>query len=179
MLEISVPAKEFYDETNQVFVYTRPTVLQLEHSLISVSRWESKWKKPFLSDKDKTVAETLDYIRCMTINGHVDPNVYMALSAEDQKKISEYISDEQTATKIYRMKEAPAPKRTITSELVYSWMVMYNIPFECQKWHFSRLLKLIEVLEVNTSNQKMSRGETMRSNAALNRARRAKLHSKG
>ena len=180
MLEIHVPEREFYDERNEVFIKTRPVTLQLEHSLMSVSRWESKWRKPFLTDEDKTRAETMDYIRCMTINRDVDPNVYAALTPNDIQKIMDYVGAELTATKVYRLKSTNAPKKTITSEVIYSWMVMYNVPFECQKWHISRLLKLLDVLEIaNNPTNKMSKGETARSNAALNKARRAKLHSKG
>lgn len=180
MLEIHVPEREFYDERNEVFIKTRPVILQLEHSLMSVSRWESKWRKPFLTDEDKTRAETMDYIRCMTINRDVDPNVYAALTSDDIQKIMDYVGAELTATKVYRVKSTNAPKKTITSEVIYSWMVMYNVPFECQKWHISRLLKLLDVLEIaNNPKNKMSKGETARSNAALNKARRAKLHSKG
>ena len=180
MIEIYVPERELYDEVNEVFITTKPCILQLEHSLLSVSRWESKWRKSFFANEEKTRAESLDYIRCMTINRNVDSYVYQLLSNKDLDRISEYIDASLTATTFHRYKKAPPNRQIITSELIYSWMVTYNIPFECQKWHLSRLMTLIEILNIQNSPQKkMGKNEILRSNAELNRARRAKLHSKG
>ena len=180
MLTVHVPAREWWDEEHEMFVNSKPATLQLEHSLLSVSKWESKWKKPFLSNEDKSYEETIDYIRCMTINRNVDPYVYAALTPENVKDITEYIGETRSATTINRHGRKQPSRQIITSELIYSWMVTYGIPFECQKWHLSRLMMLIEVVQIeNSPRQKMGRNEILRSNAELNRARRAKLHTKG
>lgn len=172
--------KEWWDESKEIFVETPPATLQLEHSLLSVSKWESKWKIPFLSNSEKTTEQTLDYIRCMTINRNVKPYVYSALSSADIGKILDYIADSHTATTIKRMGGKKGGGREIvTSELIYYWMILYGIPFECQKWNISRLLTLIEVCEAKQNPKKMGRNEILRSNAQLNAARRAKLHTKG
>lgn len=180
MLEVHVPEREWWDEGHERFLKTKPAILQLEHSLLSVSKWESKWKKPFLSDNEKTYGETIDYIRCMTINRNVDPYVYNALTPENLKEITDYIGETRSATTINKRGNRAPKKTIITSEVIYSWMVTYGVPFECQKWHLSRLMMLIEVLQIENSPQKkMGRNEILRSNAELNRARRAKLHTKG
>lgn len=180
MLEIHVSEKEWWDETQEVFMKTPAATLQLEHSLVSLSKWEAKWQKPFLSNDDKTSEETLDYIRCMTINRNVKPYVYKALGSDNLKLITDYIASPQTATTITHRGNSPKGQKEIyTSEVIYYWMIMYGIPFECQKWHLNRLLTLIEVCNAKQNPQKMSRSAIYEQNKALNAARRAKMHSKG
>ena len=180
MLEIHVSEKEWWDETQEVFMKTPAATLQLEHSLVSLSKWEAKWQKPFLSNDDKTSEETLDYIRCMTINRNVKPYVYKALGSDNLKLITNYIASPQTATTITHRGNPPKGQKEIyTSEVIYYWMIMYGIPFECQKWHLNRLLTLIEVCNAKQNPQKMSRSAIYEQNKALNAARRAKMHSKG
>ena len=180
MLEITVPGTELYDEVNNVFITTKPCTLRLEHSLVSISKWESKWKKPFLDPKTKSQEESIDYIKCMTLNQNVDPNVYLGITAEQMETINEYVSDNKTAT-WFRDSDKKSPNRNVvTSELVYYWMASYQIPFETQKWHFSRLMTLIHIFNVkNQEPKKMSKNEILARNKALNEARRAKLHTKG
>ena len=179
-LSITVPAREFFDSRTGEFIETKETVLHLEHSLISISKWESKWHKPYLSKDDKTREEAVDYIRCMTLNGGVDPNVYYALTEENINDITAYMSDPMTATTIKKQNYRPSGE-IITSDIVYYWMTELNIPFDpCQKWHFSRLLTLIEVCSIKkTPSKKMSKADTLRQNHALNAARRAKYHTRG
>ena len=178
MLEIIVPGREFFDEDKNEFVTTKSTKLTLEHSLISLSKWESKWEKPFLSS-DKSVPETIDYIRCMTLTQNVDPLVYNALNNENVQDVVKYIEAPMTATKVKAQKHA-RNSETVTAELIYYWMIALNIPFECQKWHLNKLLTLIEVCSVkNQPQKKMSRSEILRSNRELNAARRAKYKTKG
>ena len=178
MLEIIVPGREFFDEDKNEFVTTKSTKLTLEHSLISLSKWESKWEKPFLSS-DKTVPETIDYIRCMTLTQNVDPLVYNSLNNENVQAVVKYIESPMTATKVKSQKHA-RNSETVTSELIYYWMIALNIPFECQKWHLNKLLTLIEVCSIkNQPQKKMSRSEILRSNRELNAARRAKYKTKG
>lgn len=178
MLEILVPGKEYFDEDKNEFIYSKPTKLSLEHSLISLSKWESKWKKPFLSS-DKTAEETIDYIRCMTLTQNVQPEVYLSLSGDNIQAVTDYIEDPMTATKIKRVGKGPKGE-TITAELIYYWMVTLNIPFECQKWHLNRLITLVEICSIkNQPQKKMSKGEILRQNRELNAARRAKYKTRG
>ena len=179
MLEIEVNGAEFYDEATNEFIYTDPVVLRLEHSLVSLSKWESKWKIPFLSAKRLTNEQALDYIKCMTINQNVNDNVYRALGSEELSAIEKYISEERTATTFARTNEPPS-RQVVTSELIYFWMSSYNIPFECQKWHLSRLLTLIRIANIkNQPEKKMSKHAVMSRNSKLNAARRKAMHSKG
>lgn len=179
MLRIIVPASEQWDEKKQEFITTKQQTLQLEHSLVSLSKWESKWCKPFLSDKEKTFEETIDYIRYMTLTQNVDPNVYTALTKENIVEIQEYIKAPMTATTFKRQAVGHNGEQ-ITSELIYYWMVALNIPFECQKWHLNRLITLVKVCEIKNQPAKtMSRRNTMNQNAALNAARRSRMHSRG
>ena len=180
MLQITVPSSEFYDEAKDEFIYTKEQTLQLEHSLVSLSKWEAKWKKAFLGKQEKTYEETIDYIRCMTITKNVDPAVYDRLSQENINEINEYIGDSMTATYIREDDGSKASKDTVTAELIYYWMIAQNIPFECQKWHLNRLLMLIKVCSVkNAPPKKINRREAAASNAKLNAARRKRLHTKG
>lgn len=180
MLRIIIPAAELWDEAKQEFVTTKEQTLQLEHSLVSLSKWESKWNKAFLGKQEKTREETLDYIRCMTITQNVKPDVYAYLTRENIKQINDYIDAPMTAIHFSNEKQGGINRETVTSELIYYWMIALNIPFECQKWHLNRLLTLIRVCSnKNTPPKKMSRHEIVSRNAALNAARRKKLNSRG
>lgn len=181
MLVITVPAIEGFDDEKQEFVtLAKEQTLQLEHSLVSLSKWESKWCKAFLSKSEKTLDETVDYIKCMTITQNVNPEVYDRLSRSNIDAINNYIDAPMTATTFHTDNQKGHSSETITSELIYYWMISLNIPMECQKWHLNRLLTLIRVCNVkNTPPKKMSKGDIMRRNAALNAARRKQLNSKG
>ena len=185
MLEIKVGSRELYNEKTKTFIEVQGVTLQLEHSLISISKWESKWHKPFMINSDKLSRdEIIDYIKCMTIApGHVDPNVYFSLSQENVNEIIEYIKNPMTATWFKEDKTRPKSKDIITSELIYYWMIALQIPFECQKWHLNRLLTLIRVCnaknEESTSKNKLSQKDLMSRNKALNAQRKARLHTKG
>ena len=180
MLQITIPATELYDEITETYIYTEATTLRLEHSLISLSKWESKWCKSFLSNTGLTPEETLDYVKCMTITKGVDPNVYLSLTAENMKAINEYIAAPMTATYFSESKTGKLNNEPVTSDLVYYWMVALQIPFECEKWHLNRLLTLIRVCNVkNQPPKKMSSKELMSRNAAINAANRKRFNSKG
>lgn len=182
MLVLDVPEIELFDEAKEEFFKVKKTELRLEHSLVSIAKWESKWKKPFLSPikNDKTPAEMLDYIRCMTVSQNVDPNVYYALSTEDFCRINEYIDDPMTATTFNDFGTHTPTREVVTAELVYYMMFSYQIPMECQKWHFNRLMTLIRVFNVKNSTQKkMPKSEVLARNRSLNAARRAAAHTKG
>lgn len=180
MLQITIPATEQFNEETNEFVTTKPQTLQLEHSLISLSKWESKWCKSFLSSKTKTNEEMIDYVRCMTITPNVKPEVYYYLSAENVAAVNAYIDAPMTATVFNDVDSKGRQRDVITSELIYYWMIANNIPFECQKWHLNRLITLIRVCNIkNNPGKKMSKREIMTRNASLNAARRRKMNSRG
>lgn len=182
MLRITIPSTEFWDEGKSEFITTPERTLQLEHSLVSISKWESKWNKVFLSTKrEKTREETIDYIRCMTITQNVDPLVYYSLSDYNYAKIDEYIRSSMTATYFSEDDEkGSGSKEEITSELIYYWMVTFNIPMECQKWHLNRLLTLIRICDIkNRPAKKRSRREIIQRNKRLNAERKKRLNSRG
>lgn len=180
MLRIRVKGSEFFDESNEEFVTLPDQVLVLEHSLLSVSKWESKWKISFFNTKLK-MNQFIDYIRCMTVNSQVNPMVYGLLTDKQLKRIKEYIDDSKTATTI-RKRRRTTRNRNTTSELIYCWMFTLNIPIECEKWHLSRLLTLIDVCSIENdpkARKNMSMREIHSQNAAINAARRAKYHTRG
>ena len=179
MLYLTVASGELFDEATWSFIEIKPTVIQLEHSLLAISKWESKWKKPFMSTEQKTEEEFRDYVRCMTINRNVDPNVYLRLTAADYKKIDEYIHDPMTATTFHGTQSKKSSSKQITSELIYYWMVQAQIPFDAEKWHLNRLMTLIRIYSVENDPKKMSKKDIYKSNRAINEARKAKYHSKG
>ena len=180
MLRITIPASEQWDEQNQEFIQTKGQTLQLEHSLVSLSKWESKWNKAFLSKGEKTNEETIDYIKCMTISQNVDPNVYNNLTAEHFDQINKYIEAPMTATSFTEDKSGRVNREVVTAELIYYWMIALNIPFECQKWHLNRLLTLIRVCNIkNAPPKKMGKRATASQYAQLNAARRKQYGSKG
>ena len=180
MLTITIPATAMWDEKNEKFIDIKECRLQLEHSLVSLSKWESKWCKPFLFTNDKTAEEIMDYVRCMTLTTNVSPEVYYGLTSENIKAINAYIEAPMTATHFGSEQNGSGKREIVTSELIYYWMIALNIPFECQKWHLNRLLTLIRICNIkNQPAKKMSRKEIMSRNAALNAARRKQLGTKG
>ena len=177
MLTLSIPDTELYDEIKNEFFHIKGQKLVLEHSLVSLSKWESKWQKPFFDKKPKTTEESIDYIRCMTINS-VDPLVYKGVNQVHMAMVNAYIENPMTATTI-NQKNTPS-REIVTSELIYYWMVALNIPFECQKWHLNRLLTLINVCNIkNKPPKKMSKKDLVSRNAKLNAARRKAMHTSG
>ena len=179
MLKIIIPSLDLYDEEKNLFTKSKEYELQLEHSLVSLSKWEAKWHKPFLTKENKTTKETIDYIRCMTISQNVDPIAYDLITKDLIDIITEYIDDPMTAT-TFRKEKAPTNKEIITSEVIYYWMISFNIPFECQKWHLNRLLTLINVCNIkNQSPKKMSKKELANHYRSLNDSRKAQLNTKG
>lgn len=179
MLQITIPAmNDLWDERNQQFLSIKETTIQLEHSLLSISKWESKWNKSFINTKDKTEDELIDYIKCMTITKNVDPNIYVCLTAENIQEIVNYINAPMTATTI--RDTGKSNHEIVTSELIYYWMISLNIPVKFEKWHLNRLITLIRVCSIkNQPAKKMSRGEIMQRNAALNTARKKRWNTKG
>lgn len=182
MLRVVIPPSDLYNEETNEFIFVKGAELQLEHSLISLKKWESKWHKPFLGKKgsaiidDKTAEEILDYIRCMTITTNVDPEIYKYIPASELEKIFSYIEDPMTATWFGEDKNKEqgfTRGKVITAEVIYYWMIKLNIPVEFQKWHLNQLLTLIRVINAEeTPSKKMSKEELLARNAKLNAARR-------
>lgn len=180
MLELVIQPPELYDEESCEFVSMKEQTLRLEHSLLSVSKWESKWCKPFLSRSSQTVEEMVDYVRCMTITQNVDPKIYLFITDEHIQKINDYIEAPMTATTFSEERKTVTNRKIITSEIIYHWMIAYNIPFECQKWHLTKLLTLINVCNIeNNPPKKQSRKEILARNRALNESRKQALKTKG
>lgn len=179
MLKIIIPGIELYDEKKEEFITTKPQTLQLEHSLVSLSKWESKWNKPFLTKDNKTYEETIDYIRCMTITQNISHDTYRLLTSENIQQVNDYIELPMTATTFSNQKKPPS-KDVVTAEIIYYWMISLNIPFECHKWHLNRLLTLINVCNIkNQPSKKMSKRDILNRNKTLNKARRETLNTKG
>ena len=179
MLQITIPQTELFNEETQEFISIKEQTLCLEHSLVSLSKWESKWKKAFLGLEEKTMDELVDYIRCMTITQNVNPICYLGLTRENLLAVKNYIDDSMTAT-TFKDKKGPKSREIITAEIIYCWMIELGIPFECQKWHLNRLLTLVNVCSIkNTPAKKMSRRDALAQQSQLNAARRAKFKSKG
>lgn len=177
MLKIVVPGREFFNEETSEFEYTEDVTLLLEHSLDSMSEWESKWCKPFLSDKeDKTDEEMVDYIRCMTLNREeLDPTVYYRLSQENLEAIRDYIQAPHTATWFpHDKRQGNRNGEVVTAELVYYWMIALTIPPEYSKWHLNKLMTLIRLCNIKNDpkKNKMGKNDVLKQNAALNAARR-------
>lgn len=183
MLVITIPAVEYYDEKQQTFFTKEAVTLELEHSLASLSKWESVYEKPFLGPTEKTTEETIGYIKAMTRTPNVPPEAYSRLNNEQYAEINEYIESKQTAT---WFNEAPGrkggPSEVITAEIIYYWMVSLSIPFECEHWHLNRLFTLVKVCnQKNTPDKqkKMSKRDLAARNRALNAQRRAALNTTG
>lgn len=179
MLQITIPDTELWNEETNEFVQQKGQVLQLEHSLVSLSKWESKWCKPFLSKTPKTLEETIDYIRCMTLTQNVHSGIYNGITNDIIEQVSRYIEAPMTATTFSNEKKV-VNNDIITAEIIYHWMIALNVPFECQKWHLNRLLTLINVCNIkNQPKKKGSKRDIYSRNAALNAARRERLNTTG
>lgn len=181
MITIRIDDTEFYDEVKEVFVTIKGRFIELEHSLVSISKWEAKFKKPFMYTDNKTVDEIMNYIQCMTVTKGVPPEAYLAISPDDYERITNYITDSMTATSIPKtLTIIKGPNEIVTSELIYYWMIAFNIPFECQKWHLSRLIMLIEVCNFKMNPpKKLSKQELYRRNRELNEKRKKEWGTKG
>lgn len=178
MISIKTEKQELFNQTTGTFE-TIESHIQLEHNLIAISKWESKYKKAFLNEqKTKTNEELLYYIKCMCLR-HEDEELVKYISLKNLTKISEYINDSHSATFVPNCGREQVNRDVPTSELIYYWMIINNIPFECQYWHLGRLLKLIEICSLKNNNKRISRQQILQNNRRLNEARKARHHTKG
>ena len=181
MLTITVPAVDEFNEITQQFIMSSATVLQLEHSLVSLSKWEATWNKPFLGPKEKTTEEAIGYIKAMSLDPDIPSEVYQRLSVKNFEEINEYISAKMTATWFNELPTKKGLNREIvTSELIYYWMSTLNVPIDFQHWHLNRLFTYIEVCNrKNQPEKKMSKADLMNRNRAINEARQAQYKTEG
>lgn len=186
MLELVIPKRRFFVEEQNgegQFIDIKGGILQLEHSLLSIKKWEAYYHKPFFKKDNKTYEEMMYYIKCMTLNKNVNPDIYLFWSQEYIDKVTKYIEDPMTGTtfsSLYQDQKKDPRGETVSAELAYYWMVTLGIPFECQKWHFNQLMTLIKVVSMkNAGPKKMSKREAAQMRAAENARRRAKYKTKG
>ena len=180
MLKLTIPGWEDYDPVKSEFIQKRATTIMLEHSLVSISKWEAKYHKAFLHDKEITDEQMLYYIQCMTVTPNVPEEVYLHMTTENMEEIRDYISDPMTATTFSGRQNKKPSREIITSEVLYYDMIAFGVPFECKKWHLNRLITLLHVCEIkNSPKKKMSKKDAASQYRSLNAARRAKHNSKG
>lgn len=180
MLTIRIPEKEFFDESASRFVKMEGGEFEIEHSLSAIAKWEAKYGTPFFSSMDKSLDESLDYIRCMTVTPNVDPNLYNRIDDSVMKQINEYIGAKQTATTIKKIGFQKKSPEIITAEVIYYWMISIGIPSEYDMWHLNRLFTLIEVFNAkNAPQKKMKQKDILAQNRALNESRKAKYKTRG
>lgn len=179
MLTVTI-TEELYDEEKNEFIENPIRTLQFEHSLVSLSKWEAIYEKPFLGKSDKTKEEVFGYLKAMLLTENVPDEVFFLLSKENVDAINNYIESKQSATTFGRLPKEQGTGETVTSELIYYWMVALNIPFECQYWHLNRLFSLIKICNLkNSPPKKRSKAEMIAERNRLNAERRAKYNSKG
>lgn len=180
MLTVIVPGEEFFDQEKQEFVTSEELILELEHSLVSLSKWESIYQKPFLTSETKTNQEVFDYVKAMILTGEIPEDLEFRLTQSNIDEINRYIESKQTATWFNDNPNAPRSREVITSELIYYWMIAFNIPFECQYWHINRLFTLIKICNLkNAKPTKMNRHEIAARNRELNEQRKRQLGTSG
>lgn len=180
MLTITVGGTESFDEKTDSFVIVDGTQLQLEHSLVSLSKWEQIFEKPFLGKESKLPEEVLEYVKCMIITPNIAPELFLKLNEKNFTEINDYIEAKKTATWFQDAPGAPRTREVITSELIYYWMTVFNIPFECETWHLNRLFTLIRVCNIKQAKpKKMTRAEQAARNRELNEQRKKQIGSKG
>jgi hypothetical protein len=180
MLTIRVLGVESFDENNQEFTTQGGTLLELEHSLVSLSKWESIYEKPFLGNESKSTEEIIAYVKCMSVSSKVPEEIFQQLSEANFEEIHKYIDAKMTATWFSDQPGAPKSREVITAEVIYYWMTVFNIPFECEHWHLNRLFTLIRICNIKQSKpEKMSRAEIARRNRELNAQRKAQLGTTG
>lgn len=180
MLKIIVPSMDLFNEEDNTFTTVPETIIELEHSLLAMSKWESKFQVPFLGSSPKTNQEMLEYVRLMIVTPNYPENILSRLTSENYDSIKEYIESSQSATTFSNRSKAKGKPEIITSELIYYWMVAFTIPFECESWNLNRLFALIRICDIKNSKPKpMTQRELAERNRSINEQRKAKLGTRG
>ena len=181
MLRLTIPSGEYFDEETQEFNFAEETTILLEHSLVSLARWETHWNKPFLSKEKKTKEELIDYVKCMTMTPNVNKDVYDNINDLHLAKVSEYINEPMTATTFREDRSMKHSRDIVTAEIIYYWMVALQIPFDpCERWHLNRLLTLVRVCNIKNQPQKKGVGrDDLARRSKLNAERKKRLGTKG
>lgn len=183
MLHVEIPDVELYDEINNEFKIRKGASIVMEHSLLSLAKWESKYHKPFLTDGEKSLEETIEYYKCMTITQNVDPSAYQNITPAISRQIDDYMSDTMSATTFHEFPGSGKKSNDgsfISAEIIYYWMISLNIPFECQKWHLNRLMTLIRVVtEKNAPTKKIPKSDLLARQRRLNEERKRKFNTSG
>lgn len=180
MLRIQIPLSESFDESTSRFIVSESIEFDIEHSLVSLSKWESKYERAFLSEQPKTIEETLDYVRMMTLTPEVPPEAYGLLNGDNVKDINEYLNAKMTASFVAEDRSSPSRPETVTSELIYYWMSSLQIPFDRELWHLNKLLMLVKVISLkNQAPKKSSRADLARKHREMNAQRKAELGTSG
>lgn len=180
MLRLTISGVEFYDEVSESFSTVDDVVLDLEHSLVSLSKWESEIQKPFLAPGEKTTEEIFIYIKKMILIPEFPADIVSRFDEEHFRQVNKYIESKESATTFGQMPQPPGHKEVITSELIYFWMVGFNIPFECENWHLNRLFSLIRICNIKQGKpKKMSQRELAARNRSLNAQRKRDLGTSG
>lgn len=180
MLTITVGADDVFDESTGKFGTHGGEELQLEHSLVSLSKWEAIHEKAFLGVSQKTPEELFSYIECMVLTPNPPKDFLLRLSKENVEEINAYIERKMTATWFSDLAPKARNQDVVTAELIYYWMTAFSIPFECENWHLNRLFTLIRICNLKQGKpKKMSRSEIGRRNRELNAQRKAQLGTKG
>lgn len=179
MLEITIPGGERWSDRENRFYYPKETTIRLEHSLVSLSKWEAKWEIPFIGNRNLTYEQNCDYVQCMNMTQNVSSEVFEFIPPETLAEIRQYVDKKMTATTISNTTGRKS-RETVTSEVIYCWMTELGIPFECQKWHLNRLITFIQVCQIRKAPQKKYRGsDLLRRNYELNELRKKQWGSNG
>lgn len=180
MLTITVGATDFFNEETGSFEIHGGTELQLEHSLVSLSKWEAIHETPFLGESKKTPEQLLSYIECMLLTENPPGNLLEKLSKDNVDTVQTYIDRKMTATWFSEVRPQARNQEVITAELIYYWLTVFHIPFECETWHLNRLFTLVRICSLKQDKpKKMSRAEVARRNRELNAQRKAQMGTKG
>lgn len=180
MLSITIEPIELFDEVNNRIIRTEQYDVELEHSLVSLSKWESKWKIPFLGKTPKTNEQTIDYVRCMNLTPGVPPEAFDHLTDAFLEQVTAYIQQDMTATTFRETPGARPNREIITAEIIYYWMTQAQVDWRVEEWHLNRLMALLKVVNLKQSpGKKMSKAEIMAQQRALNEQRRQQLGTNG
>lgn len=180
ILVLEFPEYDQFDRVTEEFVTFPPARLTLVHNLLSIVRWESKWKRSFVDRPPSSVDEVIDYVECMADGQPSVPHMLERLTRDHTEAIKAYIADPMSASVMLSRPGQTKSSEKMTSDLIYYYMVTFQIPFEAEEWHLNRLLMLIRICNAKQSaGQKTNSKSAASQRAALNRARRARAGSRG